>query len=84
MAQGRWQRSQAGTIFKDMRIETDDYPQLRLLCWNRDGSKTISGEDALALYEANWRHIDQDALTPEERKLLQTLAAEYGNGVLNV
>jgi len=67
-----------------MLIQADHYPQLRLLCWNRGGSNAIRGEDALALYEANWRHIDEKALTPDERHLLDRLIARYGNGVLNV
>ena len=67
-----------------MLVQAENYPQLRLLCWNRADGGPISGLEALALYEANWRHVDQEALTPEEQALLKRLAEDYGNGVLNV
>ena len=67
-----------------MLVQAENYPQLRLLCWNRADGGPISGQEALALYEANWRHVDQEALTPEEQALLKRLAEDYGNGVLNV
>lgn len=66
----------------DIRIE--QYPQLRDLCWNRPADTVLEGEDALALYERNWRFIDTARLTPDEQALLDLLVARYGNGVLNV
>lgn len=67
-----------------MRVRIAQYPQLRLLCWNRPPDTELEGGEALAIYERNWRHVDQDALTPGERGLLTRLIARYGNGVLNV
>lgn len=67
-----------------MNIRIDKYPQLRELCWNRPAATVLEGEDALALYERNWRFIDMDRLTQEEQDLLDMLVARYGNGVLNV
>lgn len=67
-----------------MRVRIEQYPQLRHLCWNRPPDSVLEGEDALAIYERNWRHVDQEALTPEERDMLARLIARYGNGVLNV
>ena len=67
-----------------MRIRIAQYPQLQHLCWNRPPNTVLAGEDALAIYERNWWHVDQDALTPEERDMLTRLIARYGNGVLNV
>lgn len=64
-------------------IRIDDYPALALLAWNR-AVRTIAGEEALALYEANWRFVDEARLTPQERALIDRLAAQYGHGVLNV
>lgn len=67
-----------------MNIRVEQYPQLRDLCWNRPANTILEGEDALALYERNWRFIDADRLTQEEQALLDMLVARYGNGVLNV
>jgi hypothetical protein len=56
------------------------YPELSLLAWNRDPTKPISDEEAFSLYEANWRHVDRDALTGEERRLIDDLTARVGGG----
>jgi len=65
-------------------IKVEDYPELRMLAWNRPAGCVIPGEEALALYERNWRHVDQDALTMAERALIDALVERYGHGVLNV
>ncbi len=67
-----------------MQVLIADYPQLRLLCWNRPGDTHLDGAVALSLYEGNWRHVDEASLTAEERQLIDELVARYGNGVLNV
>lgn len=63
-----------------MNVRVNTYPQLRQLCWNRPDDAVVDGETALALYERNWRFVDQDAITPREQKLLDRLVAECGNG----
>jgi hypothetical protein len=65
-------------------IKLADYPQLSLIAWNRQPDSVITEAEALALYEANWRWIDERTLTTEERKLIEALVQEVGNGVLNV
>jgi hypothetical protein len=67
-----------------MTINVNDYPQLRQLCWNRPDGAVVDGQTALALYERNWRFVDQDAFTPREQELLDRLVADYGNGHLLV
>lgn len=61
-----------------------DYPQLRLIAWNRQPVDAITGEEALDLYERNWRHVDHGAILPHERALIDRLVREYGNGILHV
>jgi hypothetical protein len=63
-------------------IDTAAYPNLAALCWNRR-ERFLPPEEALALYERNWRLVDEAALEPGERELIRRLAAEHGNGVLN-
>jgi hypothetical protein len=43
------------------------FPELARLVWNRDPRQLIRGEEALALYEANWRHVEVNALTDAAR-----------------
>lgn len=63
-----------------MEISVAPYPQLQQLCWNRPADAVLSGEDALALYERNWRFVDTDALTTDERALIDRLVQRYGGG----
>jgi transcriptional regulator with XRE-family HTH domain len=64
-------------------VRLDDYPQLAQIGWNR-AVREVTGADALALYEANWRFVEQDKLTVREKALLDRLVKKYGHGVLNV
>lgn len=66
------------------RIRLADYPQLRKLAWQLHGVATLTPEDALGLYERNWRHVDTTALDPAERALVNALAQHLGGGRLLV
>ena len=70
--------------FSPRGVVPADYPQLRLLAWNRNPARRVSEKDALALYERNWDLVDEAALTPRERELIQHLVTTHGNGVLHV
>lgn len=76
--------SSGSTLYNARMIKLSDYPQLRLIAWNRRADSVITEEEALALYEANWRWIEEKELTESERKLLEQLVKQVGNGVLNV
>ena len=58
------------------------YAALARLARNRDPSRPISGEEALGLYEANWRHVEVASLSLQERELIDALAARFGGGHL--
>ena len=57
------------------RIPLADHPQLQRLAWQFQGTSDVTPAEALSLYERNWRHIEQSALTPAERALIQQLVA---------
>ena len=61
-------------------ILIDDYPQLASIAWNRK-VRTISDEEALALYEAHPQWIEPGAMDERERALLDDLVARYAQGV---
>jgi hypothetical protein len=44
----------------------------------------LSPQEALSLYERNWRHIDQARLVPAEQALVQALVKQLGGGRLLV
>ena len=72
-----------GLLLDDLVVDVAAYENLAMLCWNRR-ARFISGEDALHLYERNWRLVDQRRIKPAERELIDRLIARYGNGVLHV
>jgi transcriptional regulator with XRE-family HTH domain len=66
------------------RIRLADHPQLKKLAWQLHGVTTLTPEEALGLYERNWRHVDTAALDPAERALVNALAQHLGGGRLLV
>jgi hypothetical protein len=58
-------------------VEVDNYPQLKLLCWNRRNGY-LTAEDAWSLYERNWRFVEPEQLEIAERQLIETLTSRYG------
>lgn len=60
-------------------VEVAAWPQLTLLCWGRHEA-WITGADALAIYERNWRFVDPDQLTPAEAALVAGLTERHGRG----
>jgi transcriptional regulator with XRE-family HTH domain len=66
------------------RIRLADYPQLERLAWQFQGASEVTPAEALSLYERNWRHIDQGALAPDERALIQQLVESLGGSRLLV
>jgi len=67
-----------------MNITLAHYPQLQTLVWNRPTTTELTAEEAFALYERNWRHVDVCALLPREKDLIQHLTATIGGGVMMV
>lgn len=63
-------------------LQVDDYPSLKLLCWNRR-TPYVTRRDAFALYERNWRFVDLASTPDSERALIDDLAREFGNGLIN-
>jgi hypothetical protein len=62
-------------------VEVNRYPQLKLLCWNRQDS-FLTAEDAWSLYERNRRFVETDRLEPTEQRLIEKLSLRFGGGFL--
>jgi hypothetical protein len=67
-----------------MKVRLADYPQLKLIAWNRHAETELEEAEAFTLYETRWRHIDQTTLSDTERDLIERLTSEFGGGLLNV
>lgn len=61
-----------------------DFPQLRLIAWNRNPYDAITGREAFDLYERSGRFIDEVAMLPHERAWVDQLVHECGHGILHV
>jgi hypothetical protein len=62
------------------RISLEEYPQLRQLAWQVNSVETLSPTEAWDMYERNWRHMDEQALTAIERQLIDALRQAFGGG----
>ena len=70
-------------FLQDMVLDIDQWPSLRELAWNR-ADHWIPADEALALYERNWRFVDLQQLTQAESELIDHLKHRFGGGMLNV
>lgn len=67
----------------DAVVDAAEFPNLRDLLWNRADTR-VTARDAFALYERNWRFVEESRMSVEERALIQRLAERFGGGLLNV
>lgn len=66
------------------RVRLRDFPELEKLAWQLHGVDEITPQEALELYERNWRHVDRASLSDEEAALIDLLSREIGGGRLLV
>jgi transcriptional regulator with XRE-family HTH domain len=59
------------------RIRLADYPWLKQLAWQVDGSNELTPREALGIYERNWRHVDTQTLSDAERDLVDALRTAF-------
>jgi transcriptional regulator with XRE-family HTH domain len=63
------------------RVRLADYPALKQLAWQVQGTDELTPLEALGIYERNWRHIDEAALLSRERNLIDALRLVFGSGM---
>lgn len=76
-------RQALSRFLRDEVLDTNEWPTLRALAWNR-ADRWIPAEEALALYERNWRFVEPARLSPDEAALIDRLKNRIGKGLLNV
>lgn len=59
------------------RVRLADYPQLKQLAWQVQGADTLSPLEAWDIYERNWRHVDEQALSVDEQQLIDGLRLAF-------
>lgn len=86
----RWRAASASPRFREaldrlleeMAVDRTAWPVLRGLTWNRS-DRWIPADEALRLYERNWRHVETDDLGEDEARLIQRLADRFAGGVFD-
>jgi transcriptional regulator with XRE-family HTH domain len=66
------------------RIRLEEYPQLKKLAWQLGGVAELTPQEALDLYERNWRHVETQSLSMKEIALINAIAMTLGKGRLLV
>lgn len=61
-----------------VRIPLADYPQLKQLAWQVHGADELTPNEALSIYERNWRYVDVSAIEPREQQLIDALRFGLG------
>ncbi len=70
-------------FLENMVLDIDQWPGLRELAWNRT-DRWIPSEEALSIYERNWRFVDPQQLSQDELALIDRLKQQFGGGLLHV
>ena len=71
-------RSHDQSLKLPQKIRLSDYRQLKRLAWQLKGTQEITAEEALDLYERNWRHVHLKKMEPNERAFLEALLIAFG------
>jgi hypothetical protein len=58
-------------------VDLHAWPALRELAWNRH-DRWVPAEEALSLYERNWRFLDPARLGADEARLIERLRRRHG------
>jgi len=69
-------------MLDELVVDLRRWPVLRELAWNR-ADRWIPADEALGLYERNWRFVGMQPLDREEEALVDRLKARHGGGLLN-
>jgi transcriptional regulator with XRE-family HTH domain len=67
------------TITLPASISLEQYPELKKLAWQVHGIGALRPAEAFDIYERNWRHVDEQALSPQERELVRNLRLLFGS-----
>lgn len=67
-----------------VRIVLADYPQLKALAWQVQGTDALTPAEAFGIYERNARHLNHDAMPAHEQDLWQALQAAFADGKTHV
>lgn len=66
------------------RVRLADYPQLKQLAWQVQGTDALTPVEALSIYERNARHLDTAAIDAREQDLIDALRLALGGSAGHV
>ncbi|MNL57022.1 hypothetical protein D3C87_1805550 [compost metagenome] len=59
------------------KIRVSSYKQLKKLAWQLDKNHELSPQEAMNLYERNWRHVDLKTMDTKEKAFLDNLLRAF-------
>jgi len=68
-------------LVDELVVRVANHPALRQLAWGLH-DEHITAREAFALYERNWKHVDQSQLDLQEAAFIAALTQRYGAGVM--
>ena len=75
-------RTELARLIDAMAVDRTAWPVLKELTWNR-ADRWIPADEALALYERNWRHVDTERIGKDEARMIARLTERFGGGSFN-
>lgn len=63
-----------------VEVVLSEFPQLKSLAWQVQGVNSLTPAEAYDIYERNARHLDLQAMTPQEHSLWQALQRAFAKG----
>lgn len=61
-----------------VRIALADYPQLKAVAWQVQGTDYLTPVEAIDIYERNARHLDLPSMSAQEQALWEALQQAFG------
>ena len=61
-------------------INRNEYPELNQLLWDYH-AEFIDPKVAFGVYERRWSYVDNRNISNKEKKLIEKLSKELGNGI---
>lgn len=71
------EKSAEKSVALPKKIRIANYKQLKRLAWQLDAKSELTPQEALNLYERNWRHVDLGEMDSKEKKFLESLLKAF-------
>lgn len=61
-------------------IDLVEHPHIRALFWSTPDARCVDDSEAFAVIDREWKWLEFEALSQQERDLVERLAMRFGHG----